>query len=80
LVVTFFAQAQRTYQKFKDRFYKQVTLGVAMMFAASFVNNFFSELIETHKVGALFYMSISLLIILTHKSKKEQEQTSHPLP
>lgn len=80
LVVTFFAQAQRTYHKFKDRFYKQVTLGVAMMFAASFVNNFFSELIETHKVGALFYMSISLLIILIHKSKKEQEQTSHPLP
>jgi hypothetical protein len=41
------------------------------MFAAGFVNNFFSELIENHKVGALFYLSISLLVILDLKSRKE---------
>ena len=73
LIVVFFAQAQNTYHRFKDRFYKNVTLAVAMMFAAGFINNFFSELIETHKVGALFYMSIALMMVLTQKSREEEK-------
>jgi hypothetical protein len=40
-----------------------------MMLAAGFIDNFFSELIETHKVGALFYFAIVLMIILDHKSR-----------
>ena len=70
LVMVVFAQAQKTYHRFNDRFYKKVTLAVAMMFAAGFINNFFSELLETHKVGALFYLSIALLVILDRKSKE----------
>lgn len=73
LVMAVFAQAQKTYHRFKDRFYKKLTLAMAMMFAAGFINNFFSELIETHKVGALFYLSISLLIVLDRKSRKEED-------
>lgn len=69
LVAVVFAQAQRTYHRFTDRFYKQCTMAVIMLFAAAFINNFFSELIETHKVGALFYLSISLLILLDKKSR-----------
>jgi O-antigen ligase len=72
LVMVFFAQAQRVYYRFKDRFYKKITLGIAMMFGAGFINNFFSELLETHKVGALFYLSIALLIILDRKSRALQ--------
>jgi O-antigen ligase len=71
LIIVVFAQAQRTYHRFKDPFYKKVTMAVTMMFAGGFVNNFFSELIETHKVGALFYLSIGLLVILDRKSKIE---------
>lgn len=70
LVVLYFAQAQKIYYRFKDRFYKKCTLGLAMMFAAGFINNFFSELLETHKVGALFYISIALLVILDRKSRE----------
>lgn len=69
LIMVVIAQAQRTYHRFKDRFYKYCTLGVVMMFGAGFINNFFSELIETHKVGSLFYLSIALLVILSAKSK-----------
>jgi O-antigen ligase len=82
LVFVVFAQAQRTYHRFKDKFYKNCTLGLAMTFAASFINNFFSELIETHKVGALFYITIALLIVLDRKSREmagevapEEEET-----
>lgn len=75
LVIIVFAQAQKTYHRFTDPFYKACTLGIAMVFAACFVNNFFSELIETHKVGALFYLSLSILVILTQKSKALAEYT-----
>jgi len=69
-------RAQRAYQRFKgDRFYRAATLGVAMMFAAAFINNFFSELIETHKVGALFYLSLSLVVVLEWKSKLAVSKT-----
>jgi len=76
LVSAVFAQAQKIYYRFKDRFYKKVTLALAMMFAAGFVNNFFSELLETHKVGALFYLSIALLVLLDRKSRQDAEQLS----
>jgi len=71
LVALVFAQAQKVYYRFNDRFYKKVTLAIAMMFAAGFINNFFSELLETHKVGAMFYISIALLVILDRKSRTE---------
>lgn len=70
LIMVVIAQAQKIYHRFKDRFYKKVTLGVVMMFGAGFINNFFSELLETHKVGALFYISIGLLVVLRMKSKQ----------
>ncbi|GAA4456582.1 O-antigen ligase family protein [Rurimicrobium arvi] len=83
LVFAFFAKAQRVFHRHKDRFYKACTMAVAMVFAASFVNNFFSELIETHKIGSIFYLCISLLIVLDHKSrvsqqKEEPEATAAP--
>ena len=71
LVMVVFAQAQKIYYRFNDRFYKKVTLAMAMMFAAGFINNFFSELLETHKVGAMFYISIALLVVLDRKSRED---------
>jgi len=76
LIYAFFSIAQKTYYRFKDKYYKQVTLAVTTLFAAGFINNFFSELLETHKVGSLFYLAIAILVILDKKSKdmaKEQE-------
>lgn len=70
LVVVVFAQAQRIYFRFQDNFYRKVTMAVVMLFAAGFINNFFSELIETHKVGALFYLAMAALVILNQKSKE----------
>ena len=74
LIMVFFASAQKIYYRFNDAFYKACTLGLAMAFAAAFVNNFFSELIETHKAGAMFYLIIALLMILDHKSKELQPE------
>lgn len=73
LIFIFFAKAQKIYHRQKDPFYKSCTMAIAMVFAACFVNNFFSELIETHKIGSLFYLCIALLIILDRKSKVSGE-------
>jgi O-antigen ligase len=81
LLIVIFARAQVIYHRFTDPFYKLVTLGLAMTIASGFINNFFSELIDTHKVGALFYIPISLLVILDKKSKNMQRQSeAMPLP
>ena len=72
LIAVVLARAQKTYHRLTDRFYKGCTLALAMAFAATFVNNFFSEFIETHKVGALFYLIIALLLILEQKSKDQE--------
>ncbi len=71
LIYAIFAKAQRIYHRFQDRFYRIVTIGLAMTLAVGFVNNFFSELIETHKVAALFYIPLALLVILDKKSREE---------
>lgn len=79
LIMVVFAVAQKAYHRFaakKDRFYKYCVLGCVMMFAAGFVNNFFSDLVETHKIGALFFLSIALIIILDQKSKMLEKEGS----
>lgn len=73
LIYAIFAKAQNIYHRFKDRFYRIVTMGLAMTLAVGFVNNFFSELIETHKVAALFYIPLAMLVTLDKKSRDEQE-------
>ena len=73
LIPVIFAKAQKLYHKFKDKFYRMVTIGLAMMFAVGFINNFFSELIETHKVAALWYVPLALLVVLQQKSREEEE-------
>lgn len=83
LIMVAFAQAQKTYYRFKDRFYKNCTLGVAMMVGSGFINNFFSELLETHKVGSLFYISLALLVVLRQKSlnlEKEEAEEAEVKP
>ena len=74
LIPSIFAKAQRVYHRFKDKFWRSVTIGLAMTIGAAFINNFFSELIETHKIAALFYIPVALLIILDKKSK-DMERT-----
>ena len=71
LMVAIFAKAQKIYHRFKDRFYRHVTIGLAMTIACGFINNFFSELIETHKVAALFFIPLVMLVMLDRKSKEE---------
>ena len=73
LIALIFSKAQKIYHRFKDRFYRLVTIGLTMTIAVGFINNFFSELIETHKVAALFFIPLAMLVLLDKKSKELEE-------
>lgn len=78
LIPAVLAQAQKTYYLAKDPFYKKVTMGLVMVFAAGFINNFFSELIDTHKIGAMFYIAIALLIVVRHIVTQQNKNDAQP--
>jgi len=71
LMMTIFGYSQRLYFRTSDFFYKKAIMAITMMLAAGFINNFFSELWETHKIGALFYLGVICLMLLGHLVKKE---------
>ncbi|HTN16660.1 MAG TPA: O-antigen ligase family protein [Chitinophagaceae bacterium] len=73
LVLLVFIKAQRVYHRLKDGFYKLLTLAIAMSFAIFFVNNLFSELLETDKVGPMVYLLLAALVIIDHKSRTEPQ-------
>jgi O-antigen ligase len=71
LIPVVFSQAQGAHRRFNDPFYKRCVLALAMIFAAAFINNCFSELTDTHKVGALFFLSMALIALLSYRSYLE---------
>ena len=72
-VVLVIAKAQQIYHKHSDRCYKLITLASAMSFSVFFVNNLFSELLETDKIAPLVYLSLSVLVIIDSKTKEQPE-------
>jgi hypothetical protein len=62
LIFMIFYYGQKVYAKCKGRFDKIVVMSSLCMIAALFVNNFFSELLETDKIGSLFYLGIAAII------------------
>ncbi len=70
LILVLFWRAQRIYWSCASRADKQIVLAVTGMLAAVFVNNFFSELLETDKVGSLFYLGLAILIVFDIKNNR----------
>ena len=71
LVFVIFWRSQRIYYACNNKRDKQIILAVIGMLAAVFVNNFFSELLETDKVGSLFYMGVAILVAYDIKNKRK---------
>jgi O-antigen ligase len=76
LIFTIFFYGQRVYHQQTDRFHKIVVMSALCCIAAIFINNFFSELLETDKIGSLFYLSIAVILAIDMKFKKTQKSIS----
>lgn len=74
LILVIFYYGQKVYHRQHDRFNKVVVMSVLCMVAAIFINNFFSELLETDKIGSLFLLAIATLIAIDLKTKRKPEE------
>lgn len=70
LIWAIFFYGQRLYHRLKSRQDRIILLAVLGMLASLFINNFFSELLETDKIGSLFLMGLAVLVLLDRQNKK----------
>jgi O-antigen ligase len=62
--------AQHLYHRVKDIFYKTIAVTSGVILVMILTVNFLSDLIETDKVGSLFFLCLSMLIIADINSKQ----------
>jgi O-antigen ligase len=66
--------AQRLYHQLQDRFYKVLALVTAIVLVMIGVINFLSDMIETDKLGSLFWLSLGIIILL---ERQRQNSDAH---
>lgn len=68
--------AQHLYHRMDDRFYKSVAMGTGVIIVMILTVNFLSDLIETDKIGSLFFLMISMLVVTDVNTRKKPEAGS----
>jgi len=76
--------AQYLYHRITDDFYKRVTLTMGIIMGMILTVNFLSDLIETDKIGSLFFLCLSMLVIVDINTRSnpasDVESVSQPIP
>jgi O-antigen ligase len=64
-------ESEKLYSQIEDRFYKAtaLTVGIVLIMIGALI--FMSDLIETDKIGSLFWLCLGVLIVLKEKLDKE---------
>jgi O-antigen ligase len=74
LLTGMFISLQRLYSQLQSNFYKTITLSISGMLTIVVVLNLMSDLIETDKVGAVFYSCLGAILLL--RQQLHQEKTA----
>jgi O-antigen ligase len=69
-----FYLGQKIYHKQENHFFKTTIMVCLCVIGAIFVNNFFSDLLETNKIASLFFVSIAIMIALDKKQNMVKNQ------
>jgi O-antigen ligase len=84
LAGTMLYYAQFLYHRMQDIFYKTVAITVGVILVMILVLNFLSDLVETDKIGSLFFLCIALLVIADSNTRETrsgiQKNGSNPSP
>lgn len=64
--------AQRLYHQLQSMFYKTVALATGSILVMIGVINCMSDMIETDKIGSLFWLCLGMIVLLDEKSREEQ--------
>ncbi len=74
LLLALFWYAQKIYHQNKTEWQQTMAITIAAMLAAILTVNFLSDLVETDKIGSVFYVCIGLLLWLDFNSADENTQ------
>ncbi len=64
--------AQKLYHRLQSRFYRMVALTTGIVLIMLGVINCMSDMIETDKIGSLFWLCLGMIVLLETKSKEER--------
>ncbi len=64
---------QKIYHQLHSYFYRAVTMTVAVILVMIGVINFISDMIETDKIGSLFWLCMGMVFVLEQRLKEERE-------
>ena len=73
LTATIFIYAQKIYHDCDDQQTRRWILAITMSLAAICINNSLSDMIETDKVGTIYFMNISLLSVIGYNIYKKKK-------
>jgi O-antigen ligase len=76
LIGVLFWQAQKIYQRTADPFWKITVAVIASILWMQCTVNFLSDLIETDKVGSVFYLCLAFLVIADRMTRIETNYTN----
>jgi O-antigen ligase len=74
LLLGMLLQTQKLYHQFQNLFYRQVALTIGIVLIMITIVNCLSDLIETDKIGSLFWLCLGMIVLLNNKL--EEERTS----
>ena len=64
---------QKIYHQLHSYFFRTVALTTGAILAMIGIINFMSDMIETDKIGSLFWLCLGMVIVLEGKLKEEKE-------
>ena len=73
IVGSMFYYAEKIYNRTEDKFYKAAALACGAMIMMIVVVNFLSDLIETDKVGSLFFLCLATLVSIDLKTRGQKD-------
>jgi O-antigen ligase len=76
LLGTMLYYAQYLYHRIQDVFYKTVSITAGVILVMIIIVNFLSDLIETDKIGSLFFLCLSVLIVTDINTRDQVEDNS----
>lgn len=79
ITIAIFFYGQQAYARTANPFYKKVLMTTMLALICVYVNLMLSDMIETDKVGGLYFMSISILVVFVLKVRQEREQVLPPV-
>ena len=69
--------AQQLYHRVQDVFYKTIAATIGVILSMLIVVNFLSDLVETDKVGSIFFLCLATLIVTDINTRQESNFPSH---